>query len=639
MSARDRRGTAAATQGRLARVPPLRRERYGLTMEVLRIRQLLCGVFLVVACAAPTRSNSAPPASGPTPSEVSRAVAGDTVFISQVTPDSVALTIDVSESVTPGVISFREGPSDSARPFCRPGIPAGTPTPTVRWCPRTSEDVRVWVRVVDQRPIGSVISAARATTPSAGSPSRATGDAGAASTMSPGGDPELPRSLPRLPSRFDHTIRVPAGGDLQAAIQRATAGTQILLAAGATYEGPFRLPDRGDDGWVRIATDITAPEARIDTASDVTASFATVTSRSDFGTILVNNAGGGWSLDLLNITYDGERTNALVYVDNRSGEIPDGILIDRSWLHRRSPEHWLTRCVIANGSNFTVRRSALTGCTRPSQQTQGVAQWNTPGPTLIEDNLIMAGSQAYLCGGAGGVSAHPSDITIRRNHLYTPASWQGRYHNLAPIETKDCHRLLIEATVIDGGEFGMLLKSSAQQGVCGTGCGTEHVTVRNTIFRNTRGGVNTSRLSAGSDLPMHDVLFDNVLFENIGPDSQGWQKGEGRLFQVLGATPRLTIRNTTFRTNGHSYLYLANGPPSPQQDLTIDNVVVAGRLRYRMLVQNPSAFGRHYATHQLGTVFGDCGTAPAPVTCLRSIREGAGADMTQLREATAGVVR
>jgi len=644
-------------------------------MNGLRRKPLVCGIFFAVACAAPLKTSPAQPLGDPatatespqsTESRASSAgssdardngdgasattippadgttAASDTVYVSETTADSVALTVDVAESVTPGVISFREGPTDSATPFCPPGIPAGTPTPTVRWCPRVAVAVRVWVRVVDQRPLGSVISPARATaTTGSGieSPAPSPRAEPNASTASRNGDPELPRALPRLPTQFDKTIRVPAGGDLQRAINRATAGTEILLPKRATFVGPFRLPDRGDDGWVRIATDISAPAARIDTASEIAASLATLTARVDVGTVIIDNAGGGWSLDLLNITHDGETTNALVYVHDPSGGIPDGILIDRSWLHRRSPEHMITRCVIGNGSNLTVRRSALTSCTRTGQQTQGIAQWNTPGPTLIEDNLIMAGSQAYLCGGAGGVRAHPSDITIRLNHLHTPTSWQGRYHNLAPLETKDCHRVLVEATVIDGGEFGILLKSSSQGGACGSGCGTEHVTIRNTIIRNTIGGVNALRADDNGALPMHDILFDNVLFENIGPSSNGWRNGEGRLFQILGAPPQLTIRNVTFDSNGHSYLYLVNGPSTPQQDFAIDNVVVAGSLRYKMLVQQPSAFRRHYATYRIGSVFGGCGGAPPPMTCIGSIPGGAGVDRARLAEATAGVVR
>src|SRR3982751_6436964 len=41
------------------------------------------------------------------------------------------------------------------------------------------------------------------------------------------------------------TIAVPAGGDLQAALNAAQPGDVITLAPGATYVGRFVLPDKG----------------------------------------------------------------------------------------------------------------------------------------------------------------------------------------------------------------------------------------------------------------------------------------------------------------------------------------------------------------------------------------------------------
>ena len=198
--------------------------------------------------------------------------------------------------------------------------------------------------------------------------------------------------------------------------------------------------------------------------------------------------------------------------------------------------------------------------------------------------------------------------------------------------------MLIEGTVIDGGQFGLLLKSSSQNGSCGEGCGTEHVTIRNSIIRNTRGGVNTNRSEGAGAVEMHDILFDNVLFEDIGPSSRGWRDGEGRMFQILGATSGLTIRNVTYDTDGHSYLFPVNARQPKGRDFTYDNVVVNGTFRYRMLVQQPRAFQGHYETYEFGTAYGNCGNAPVPLTCFRSIPPEAGADMERIRAATAGVV-
>jgi len=138
---------------------------------------------------------------------------------------------------------------------------------------------------------------------------------------------------------------------------------------------------------------------------------------------------------------------------------------------------------------------------------------------------------------------------------------------------------------------------------------------------------------------MHDVLFDNNLFEQIGPSSRGWSGGEGKLFQVLGAPENLTLRNTTFDTRGHSWLLLANGPPTPSDGLTVDNVVATGPLRYPVLIQGPRRFDRHYRTHRMGTAYGVCAGARVGLSCISSVLPGAGADRDVIAAATRGVVR
>src|SRR5437879_11975265 len=71
----------------------------------------------------------------------------------------------------------------------------------------------------------------------------------------PGGptDPTLPALLnTQYSAPTGATITVPAGGDFQAALNRAQPGDQILLAAGATYTGPFTLPVKAGNRWILI---------------------------------------------------------------------------------------------------------------------------------------------------------------------------------------------------------------------------------------------------------------------------------------------------------------------------------------------------------------------------------------------------
>src|SRR5205085_10690078 len=58
------------------------------------------------------------------------------------------------------------------------------------------------------------------------------------------GAPELPRLYidTTFPPTPGVTINVPAGGDLQAALNQARPGDQLVLQAGATFIGNYVLP-------------------------------------------------------------------------------------------------------------------------------------------------------------------------------------------------------------------------------------------------------------------------------------------------------------------------------------------------------------------------------------------------------------
>ena len=64
--------------------------------------------------------------------------------------------------------------------------------------------------------------------------------------------PEPPRSFVEIPQlkTTGRTIRVPAGGDLQKAIDEARGGDRIELEPRATYQGPFHLKAKEGDQWI-----------------------------------------------------------------------------------------------------------------------------------------------------------------------------------------------------------------------------------------------------------------------------------------------------------------------------------------------------------------------------------------------------
>jgi len=77
-------------------------------------------------------------------------------------------------------------------------------------------------------------------------------------------------TMPEQPRRFvdttivppsGRTIAVKAGGDFQAALERAQPGDVITLEAGAIFKGPFTLLRKRGEGWITVRT--SAPDTSL----------------------------------------------------------------------------------------------------------------------------------------------------------------------------------------------------------------------------------------------------------------------------------------------------------------------------------------------------------------------------------------
>ena len=567
----------------------------------------------------------------------------DTVFVSAVSPDSAWIVVGLVEGVAPALIAFRSGPTHEDRATCTPPEPAGTVTSVAHPCVREAQDREVWVSVIDQRVIGSVTVPGRQ---GGAPPPPPSPPPGPPPTPPPApGDPELPRRLPTRPSQsFTYTVRLPAGGNLSQAIAIAQPSTQILLAPGATYSGPFVVPI--GQGCLRIATDLAGPAQ-----PDTTFNYATLTTSSSFAT--VNPQGDCLTLELLEITSDQGRQENLVSVEGpTSNHQPDRILVTRSWLHAK-PGNGVKRAVKMNGSNVAVVDNWITNIQHVRDQAQGAAAWNAVGPLEFSDNYVSYKSQGFMCGGSGNVRFHPADITVRRNHFVALGPRVPGVH-LAGVETKDCHRMLVEANVFDGGEFTFLFKSSSQgaQNGCSApiagdprlvGCGTDNLTARHNRARGFRNGLSVPSSSGRTPVVLtHDVLIENNLFEDFGPSAPGgdWSgNSNSKGMQILGNPDRLTLRGLTFRSNTGTWVNFDN-PKTPSPSLFMDNIVVDGTARF-LDAANPS-FAAHYSVTALGDVFGGCaGNRPPriPINCSAMIPSGAGANEALIAQMTAGVER
>ena len=165
------------------------------------------------------------------------------------------------------------------------------------------------------------------------------------------------------------TITVPAGGNLQGAINSAQLGDTIILQAGATYTGDFILPDKSGSTYLTIQSSRVAelPEGvRVGPAQ--TPLLARLQSQWPASPIIIA-AAGSHHYRFVGVEI-ATPTSSLVYDLVRFGEanqtsaaVPHHFIIDRSYIHGH-PTQEIQRGVTLNGAEMV--RADINLKTQPS---------------------------------------------------------------------------------------------------------------------------------------------------------------------------------------------------------------------------------------------------------------------------------
>jgi hypothetical protein len=330
----------------------------------------------------------------------------------------------------------------------------------------------------------------------------------------------------------------------------------VALAPGATFTGGFKLPNKACTGWITLRTDV--PDANLPAAGQrITPAYASQLAKivtpdnqpalrtavptcqwrvfgvEITGTLpvtsvqygLVTLGDGGW-------LGGGEIQTSLAVV-------PNDIVLDRVYIHG-TPTLNTVRCLALNSGRTSIVNSYLDQCHAKGFDAQAIEGWNGPGPYLIENNFLAGSGENVMFGGADpGISGlSPSDITIRRNHVYKDPSWKGVWTVKNLFELKNARRVLVEGNVFENNwadaQSGMAIVIKSTTDVCGTGCmweGTTDVMFRYNLVRNSPRGFNVqaydnSYVPTGTDVHVQRVRAEHNLFENIGTfngtGSDGW---------------------------------------------------------------------------------------------------------------------
>lgn len=453
--------------------------------------------------------------------------------------------------------------------------------------------------------------------------------------------PQLPQATVDVsypsPTR---SIRVAANDEaaLQAALDAAVGGDEIVLPDGATFTGAFHLPNRADAGTVilRSATIPVAAHTRM-TPSQAGA-LATLRTTSVSPALAADDGAHGWRVVGVRMQLADNAIDNYGIVTIGSGtqtstsQFPSNIVLDRVAVFGSTTGN-TSRCVSMNGVAIAVIDSWLAECHANGRDAQAIGGWTGTGPLLIENNHLEGSGQAIMLGGSdpaiSGVT--PADVVIRHNHLFKPLSWAGRWTVKAAFELKNAERVLFEGNVIENHwtdaqvGYAILMQAVSQDGRAPWST-VRDVTVRLNVIRNSRSGVNLlSRLTTAAapvSQPSRRILLRDNSFENVGRDPING--APGRFVQLLDDLEDVTILQNTFFGSGASNVVMFDGKPLVRLALA-NNVFAAAT--YGILgtgVGEGLATLLHFApastvsgnvlTGQLGTLYSLANVFPSTLT-------------------------
>jgi hypothetical protein len=373
------------------------------------------------------------------------------------------------------------------------------------------------------------------------------------------------------------SIVVPAGGDLQQALDRARPGDVVTLTAGATYVGNFLLPETEGRTFIIIrtggdASGLPRPGQRVLPAHS--ARLAKLKSPNSEPALRTAPRAHHWRIQLVEFLAGSPAGEVVRLGDggraqNDLSQVPHDLLVDRCYIHG-DPAAGQKRGIALNSASTTILNSYISDIKGANQDTQAIAGWNGPGPYTIENNYLEAAGENLLLGGSDPPiqGLITEDVVIRRNHLSKPVAWRSeRWQVKNLLELKNARRVLVEGNLMENVwrqaqvGYAVLLTPRNQDGKA-PWVVLEDITIRYNVIRHAGGGVNIAGEDSNnpSGLTKRVRVADNLFYD---VDSVRW--GGTGAFVLIGDGPRdITIEHNTVSQNGNIVTAYGGSRTEPQ---------------------------------------------------------------------------
>lgn len=373
-------------------------------------------------------------------------------------------------------------------------------------------------------------------------------------------------------------IRVPSGGNLQEAINKAQSGDIIELQAGGTYYGEIKLPNKTITDYITIQSSAAKqlPENQRVKPSQANL-MAKIVTRGQ-GNPAVSTENGAHHFRFIGIEFTPNSADYiynLVYLTaltNKVSDVPHHFEFDRCYFHPYK-SGVTRRGVGLNSAVTTIKNSYFEGFAFPQEETQAICGWTGTKDVHIINNYLEGGAENVMFGGSDPASAEliPSDIEVSRNHINKPAGWKGKNSVKCLFELKNAKRVQFVGNYLEnnwlGAAFRVTVRNQDGKAPFST---IEDVLIQDNIVNGAGEGINI--LGKDDTYPsqtLKHLTITNNLFLNIG--TQGYEGG-GFFIQVADGEDILIANNTAFNMGNITTFY----GTMPRNFLFRDNIVGHG---------------------------------------------------------------
>lgn len=351
-------------------------------------------------------------------------------------------------------------------------------------------------------------------------------------------------------------IKVPPGGNVQAALERAESGDIVELEAGGVYAGQINLPLRPHTDFVTIrssAADQLPEGTRVSPADRV--HMATITSGMlGRPAVLAEKGAHHYRFVGIEFTSAGSMFNyGLVVLGNgekRPENVPHNIEIDRSYFRPHKPGR-SRRGIALNSADTVIRNSYIEGFAVEGEEGQGICGWSGTRNIVVENNHIEGGAQSIMFGGADPPNAEliPTGIEVRGNTLEKPREWVGKYTIKTAFELKNSRRVNFVGNLIKnnwiGSAFRITVRNQDGKAPFST---IEDTVISGNVIDGAGEGINIlGRDDVYPSQTLRNLKITNNLLINLGGRDM---EGSGYFIQVSNGED-IEIANNTAMNRGN----------------------------------------------------------------------------------------